>query len=308
MAKQHTGTLSSLVRDVAWASGGDRQSVNRWIRRLQALGVVTVDWRRAQWTSNPCEITDLPGGTQTALLMGARPASPAFYDHLGAVVEQPPPEDLQLPLPATVWLQYTEPSQVRDFAAATGANVAACTADVLTRSLAPFDPGPSSDPPARSGSVEKFDPVTGRFTTADLTRQRPLPGLYRYALFGRLHRYALLRQPPRQTGHHRHDPAVPAQETWHQVDRRAGIHHVLPPTAFPLQWRPYAKAGPVSPATLGRLTASWTAPLPLAQERAAVSCTGLAALRTTDGERYDGVPFRIADRIAHSLHRRLETS
>lgn len=308
MADQRTGALSALVRDAAWASGSDRQAVNRWLGRLQALGVAVIDWRAGQWSTKPCEVTRLPGGTQTAVLLGARPIGPHFYRELGAVVVQQQPEESQIPLPSTVWLQYEGQSQLHDFAAAVGAEVTACAAQALATSLTPFDPGPPTAPPARDTSLELLDPTTGRFNPVDLTSRKPLTGLYKYTLYGRLHRYALLHQPPRQVPGHRHAPALPPERTWHSVDRREGIHYVLPPSAFPLRWKADAAGGPTGRGALGRLTADWRAPLPLAQERAAVLCTGLAGVRTADAEGYDGVPFCIADRIAHSLHRRLETA
>lgn len=306
MADQRTGALSALVRDAAWASGSARPAVNRWLGRLQALGVADIDWRTGQWCTKPCVVTGLPGNTQTAVLLGARPVGPDFYRELGAVVALQQPEDSQIPLPSTVWLQYEEQSKLYDFAAAVGAEVTVCAAQTLTTSLAPFVPGLPTAPPARDTPLELLDPATGRFRPAAPASHRSLPGLYRYTLYGRLHRYALLHQPPQQASGHRPRPAFSPERTWHSVDLREGIHHVLPPGAFPMRWKADRAAGPTRRGTLGCLTADSKAPLPLAQERAAVLCTGLVGVRTADAERYDGVPLYIADRIARSLRRRLE--
>ncbi len=304
MASQRSGSLASLVRDAAWASGRDRKSATRWIGRLEALSLVTVDWDRAQWSARTCEITDLPGGIQTAVLTGTRSVGLALCRQLGAVVERPQPAEAGMPLPATVWFQYSESSQLHGLAASLGAQVTPCAAEALARSLTPFKPGPATAPPESRSSVEKLDPTTAEFTGVHLSRHRPTPGLYKYTLYGRLPRYLLLRRTPRQTPHHQHA----GSGTWHAVGRREGTHYVLPATAFPLQWEPYPEATPHGRKTLGRLTANWRAPLPLTQERAAVLCTGLAGTRTKQGDRYDGIPLHIAERIAVSLRRRLETS
>ncbi|GHG50394.1 hypothetical protein [Streptomyces griseocarneus] len=309
MADQGTGSLRALIRDASWASGREGRPVTRWLSRLEALGAVTIDWRGGQWTANPCEITDLPGNTQTAVLTGARPAAPGFYRERGAVVMPQQPENSQLPLPAAVWLQYTDPSRLHEFAAAISATVVPCAAESSARSLSPFTPGPATAPPARDSPAELLDPVTGRFSPVNLTGRRPVPGLYKYTQFGRLDRYALLREPSRQAAPgHQNTSVPPTEQTWHSVDRRSGIHHVLRPSAFPLRWKADQEARRLGRSTLGRLTADLRAPLPLPHERTAVLCTGLASLRTADTEHYDGVPFHIADRIARTLHRRLETA
>ncbi|MFQ6197702.1 hypothetical protein [Streptomyces sp. NPDC000405] len=309
MADQGSGTLRALIRDASWASGCESRPVTQWLSRIEALGAVTIDWHGGQWNTNPCEITDLPGNTQTAVLTGARPANLDFYREHGAAAMPQQPEESQLPLPATVWLQYTEHTRLHEFAAAVSATVIPCAAELSARSLSPFTPGPATAPPARDSVAEWLDPLTGRFRSADLTRGRPVPGLYRYTLFGRQDRYALLLEPPRQAapGHQR-TFAPPAEQTWHNVDRRAGIHHVLRPSAFPLRWKADQSTGHLRRSALGRLTVDRRAPLPLPQERTAVLCTGLASLRTADAEHYDGVPFHIADRIARTLHRSLETA
>ncbi|MFF0033331.1 hypothetical protein ACFYS7_35125 [Streptomyces avermitilis] len=309
LAEQVTGRLPSLIRNASWASGRERQAVTRWLSRVEALGALTIDWREGLWRSNPCEITDLPGRIQTAVLNGARPASPGFYRQQGAVVQPQHAGPDEIPLPAAVWLQYTEPSGLNAFAAAAGAAVVPCAAENAARSLMKFIPGPPSAPPARDSTAELLDPVTGRFRPVSLAGHRFEPGLYKYTLFGQLHRYALLRGPSRQpAAGNSHHPAALAEQTWHVVDRRAGIHQALRPQTFPLRWKADPGAGRTRRYTPGRLTVSRLTPLPLAQEHAAVLCTGLAALRTMDAEHYDGVPFFIADRIACTLHRRLETT
>ncbi|MER6237431.1 hypothetical protein ABT185_15400 [Streptomyces clavifer] len=309
MAEQGTGSLRSLIRDASWASGHDRKPVTRWLSRIEALGAVTIDWRGEQWHTSPCEVTDLPGNTQTAVLTGARPAAPAFYRKRGAAAMPQRHEQSGIPLPAALWLQYTERSRLHAFAAAVSAAVAPCAAESAARSLSAFAPGPETAPPAQDIAAELLDPVSGRFRPVGLVGRRPIPGLYKYKQFGRMDRYALLREPPCQSTPGVHTRVSPPERTWHSVDRRAGIHHALRPSVLPLRWRA-DRPVPGQPRrnALGRLTADRKAPLPLAQERTAVLCTGLASLRTADTEHYDGVPFFIAERIAHTLHRRLETA
>ncbi|MFD5085167.1 hypothetical protein ACFWOG_21305 [Kitasatospora sp. NPDC058406] len=310
MAEQGNGSLAALIRDASWASGRERKSATRWLSRIEALGTVTIDWRSGRWNTNPCEVTDLPGGIQTALLAGARPAGPAFYQKRGAVAVPQQPDESGIPLPTVLWLQYTDLSGLHEFAASAGAMVAPCAAESAARSLSALAPGPVTSPPAHDSPADRLDPATGQFRPVGVLSRRPEPGLYRFTQFGQLHRYALLREPARQTapGRAHTSPALPEQ-TWHSVDdRRTGIHHVLRPSAFPLRWRADSRAGNAGRSTVGRMTVDRRAPLPRAQERAAVLCSGLASLRTPDSEHYDGVPLSIADRIARTLHRRLETA
>ncbi|MFJ6772817.1 hypothetical protein ACIQOV_17960 [Kitasatospora sp. NPDC091257] len=307
MAEQGSGPLAALIRDTSWAAGCERRPVTQWLSRIEALGAVTIDWRAGHWSANACEITDLPGNTQTAVLTGARPVAPAFYQERGAVAVPQVPDESGIPLPTAVWLQYSERSRLHGFAASTGTVAVPCAAESAARSLRPFTLGPVAAPPARDSSAERFDPVTGRFVPVVLRGSWPAPGLYRFTQFGRLHRYSLLHRPRRHSDPGRsHTPDPFPEQTWHSVDRKAGIHHVTSPAAFPLHWKA-DRAGSRGPGTLGRMTVDRRAPLPLAQERAAVLCTGLASLRTAATEHYDGVPFFIADRIARTLHRRLET-
>ncbi|MGW0771662.1 hypothetical protein [Streptomyces sp. NPDC002676] len=309
LAEQGTGSLRTLIRDASWASGHERKPVTQWLSRIEALGAVTIDWRGGQWHTNPCEVTDLPGNTQTAVLTGARPASRGFYEKKGAVAMPQQPEQTGIPLPVALWLQYTERSHLHEFAAAVTAEVVPCAAESAARSLRAFALGPETASPARDSPAEILDPSTGQFRPVDLIGRKPVPGLYKYKQFGRRERYALLREPPRQTAPALHAPVPPPEWTWHSVDRRAGIHYALRPSALPLRWKAdHPVPGPIGRNALGRLTADRRAPLPLAQERAAVLCTGLASLRTADTEHYDGVPLFVADRIARTLQRRLEST
>ncbi|MEU9294372.1 hypothetical protein [Streptomyces sp. NPDC048266] len=312
LAEQGTGSLPALIRDASWASGRDRKPVTQWLGRIEALGTVTVDWRGGRWNTNPCQVTDLPGNTQTAVLTGARPGCPDFYRARGALAMPQPPrgsEQSGIPLPTALWLQYRKLSRLQEFAAAVGAAVVPCAAESAARNLSNLVPGPAIAPPSGDSSPELLDPATGRFRPVDLVGRRPVPGLYKYTKFGRMDTYALLREHPRETTPgHRHTASPHPEQTWHSVDRRAGIHHALRPSAFPLRWKADSVPGHTGQKTLGRLTADRRAALPMAQERTAVLCTGLASLRTADAEHYDGVPLFIADRIARTLHRRLETA
>ncbi|MET8297589.1 hypothetical protein ABZW02_26550 [Streptomyces sp. NPDC005180] len=308
MADQGTGSLSTLIRDASWASGCDRKAVTQWLSRIEVLGAATLDWRGGRWHANPCQVTDLPGNTQTAVLTGARPVGLGFYTGRGAVTTPQQHEQNGIPLPGALWFQYPELSRLHEFAAAVSAEVVPCAAESASRSLRAFDPGPESAPPACDSQAELLDPLTGRFRPVGPIGRRPAPGLYKYKQFGHRDRYVLLREPSRQPAPG-HRTRVPRPEpTWHSVDRRAGIHYALRPSALPLRWKADQVPGQAGRNTLGRLTADRMAPLPLAQERTAVLCTGLTSLRTAESEHYDGVPLFIAERIAHTLHRRLETA
>ncbi|MGW4694494.1 hypothetical protein ACWEO1_19170 [Kitasatospora cineracea] len=274
---------------MTWASGLGRKAAVRWAGRLQVLGIADIDWRAGRWTARACEVTTLPGRINTALVIGARPAELAFYQQQGSVVLKQPGERFQMTLPSAVWSQVSGLVQLEAFAAAVCAAVVPCAAESLSKSLQPFRLGPEAPPPARHSDVELLDPASGRFRAADLSRGLPRAGLYKYTVYGRLDRYALFERG-----------------CWHAADRREGIHHVLPPSAFPLRWKDDSGSRQPRGFHLGQLLVDSRASLPRRQEEAAVMCTGLPPIAVNGGQRYDGVPLRIADRISRSLHRVLE--
>lgn len=289
MADQQNGSLNRLIADVAWASDLDREAARWWVRQLQPLGIADIDWHSGSWQAQPCAVTPLPGRINTALLIGARPAEVTFYQCHGAVALTHPGYAGRIALPSAVWLQHAGPAQLDSFAAAVGASAVPCLADSITQLLEPFRPGPETSPPTRDSAIEMFVPESGRFSAVAFTRARPSNGLYKYTLYGRVTRYALFEKG-----------------SWHIVDRRAGIHHVLAATAFPLRWKADPGLVPPKPHSAGQLHVDTRAALPLLQERAAVMCTGLPPMAVDQGQRYVGVPLRIADRVARTLHRALE--
>ncbi|GII34145.1 hypothetical protein Pmi06nite_75870 [Planotetraspora mira] len=286
LAEVQHGSTVALRKDIAWASGAEPANASRWMEMLDVLGIVDISWASQTWRARPLTLTPLPGRYNVAVLAGARPDA-AYWSHLpGVVFRNYPSPANQLPLPASVWMQWDDLEETRKIAAALGAEPVSCVAETIARRLDRIALGELTAPPARTTGLARFDNSTGNFLSCAYS-SHPQDGLYEYKLYGRLPRYATVRNG-----------------SWYAAGKRIGIHLELPSGSFPLQWRP--DSGTRDGQTLGQLIAPYKALLPKPQEEAAVMCTGLPPLKTEAGRVYDGVPRWIAGRIAQSLRRNLE--
>ncbi|MET8046564.1 hypothetical protein ABZU75_03115 [Streptosporangium sp. NPDC005286] len=281
LAEVGSGRLDRLRRDIAWAAWTTPGDASQWIELLEAMGFLRLDRTARTWQARPLALTPLPGETQVTLITGARPTLENWTDLPGLVVCQHRQETPILP-PSTVWFQgHEEQAQ-----SALGVELARCAAEQIADELPPLKLGQPGSGPARNTELTVFDKFSGQFRKS---RPDPIPspGLYRYLLHGRIPQYVLLRD--------RH---------WYPIGRDEGIHLSLSSTTYPLRWQADQAEG--TRQGTGRLTIDHRTPLPRRHREAAVLCTGLPPLRVTGGLAYDGVPRQIAEKIATSLHRKVE--
>lgn len=289
MGREKSRRLANLRRTITWASGATDYAVSAWINMLQPLGIADVNWESGDWSARPFAVTALPGRTNVALLTGSRPLSLLQHPQEGLVVRAHPSHGGQVPLPSTAWLQYSSYAHLQDTARILGAKVAPCAAETLASSLSRVKLGAPVPGPSRTTPLKRFDRRSGSFRSCAHI-SRPEDGLYEYKLYGRLPRYA-----SRKNGQ------------WHAADKLEGIFLELPLGSFPLRWVPERRSRYSRSADLGQLVVDHRTDLPARYKETAVMCTGLPPVRTKDSYNYDGVPRKIAERIARTLRRRLET-
>ena len=287
MAEHQSGGLSRFVKDVEWAASRDRKAAWNWVAQLQRLGIADIDWQADRWKSRPCVLTPLPGRLDTTLLSGARPAMAQEYSGRGAVVHREASPDWQIPPPSTVWWHLSGSEERDELAESLGIRAETCAADRIAQALPLLKPGTPTAPPA-GREADWFNPATLSFERIDIGA-RPRNGLYKGRIDGNRTRYVIF-----------------DGRDWYRSDRWEGTYYVLPPNSHPFVWRSESRYR--SGGSLGTLVLARRLHLPDAHAEAAILCTGLPPRVTGQATEYDGVPFRIAEKIAHSLRRKLETT
>ena len=285
LAEADRGGIDRLRRDLTWlARNPPTADIRHWLYLAEDLGYLELDWPHREWRAPPCALTPLPGDGSAHVLLGARPHPARLADLPGFVVHTPR-DGTGIPLPSTVWYEGPDPTAA---ALTVGADIASCAAEELTRDLTvlsqTIEPWPA---PAQQSEVFLFDVERVSFQSRPLSGHRR-PGLYRVKIHGR-------------------DRCAYLQDSrWYTVERTVGVQLVLPPELFPMQW--LRDSPSASPSPVGRLIVDTRARLPKSHHKAAILCTGLPPLEVDGKTIYDGVPLWIAEKISHTLPRKIEIS
>ncbi|MGC4808726.1 hypothetical protein [Micromonospora sp. DT233] len=298
MSEIQRGDLNDLSTRIRWIAATSRHghrdtrglSAGRWLRNVEAMCLVRVDWAAGSWRAAPTVITRLPHSDGTALLAGARPAS--VLDRLAgeevAVTFAPPQGSGEpLPSPSAVWISYDSPNQLPGLARRLGARFVPCAALQIEDRLTAVRPGAAAAPPAsHNATVERYMPPGRMWEPVSPRLAEAREGLYRLRRDGRM-AYLL-----RRGG------------AWHQTTYAEGIHLVLAASsARPLRWRAEPRR-----AQVGTFFVDYGVPLPPLHAAAAVLCTGLPPRLTDRAETvaFDNVPLTLARRLAGTLGYQLE--
>lgn len=282
LADVQEGRIDELQSSLCWAADTTKTDANRWLVNIDRLGHCEIDWKNRTWSARPLQVTPLPGPVQCSLVVGTKPHPDLAEGLDGFVIARAPGRIANIPLPATLWYEGSE----KEAGELLDAEPIPCEAARIAHTLRPLAPGRSARGPARTTALSPFDPQSMRFRSARSTRF-PRDGLYRYEVYGRWH--LVLHRDHR----------------WYEVERNEGIYLVSPPSRAPVEWQPEVE-GQCDELALGRLRVNADAPLPRDHDCAAILCTGLPPLTIENHIVYDGVPLWIAERIAESLHRKLE--
>ncbi|MFI7543760.1 hypothetical protein [Actinoplanes sp. NPDC049599] len=293
MAEVGRGSTDLLKTRLQWLASTLNQGISstepgRWLRDAAALGHLEVDWVAGQWRAAPLVITRIPAGDGLAMVCGLRTeVTDALLQQTELELHciEHSPGDRELPRPSTIFAQYDPGIDLGTVAQQIRATYVPCSAELLATKLPVISASVEAAPPARDNlTLESFNPRQLQWN--DATGNRTQAGAYRYSLHG-------------HTEFRWHDG-----ETWWRTDWSGCVYLALRADGISaMRWRP---EGPG--ARTGRLFVDWGAPLPPLQQRAAVLCSGLMPRFATSARSaaYENVPRVIAQRIAFSMHQRLE--
>lgn len=291
MAENQSGRIAAHKTRIQWLAGTEdlrphESEPGRWLRDVAALGHMEVDWAKGTWHAAPLVLTRVPAGDGLALLCGLRTgATDKLLDEAELVrhtVEQAYAAD-HFPRPSAAYVQYDPGESLASLAAAIRATYVPCAAEQIAGRLPLMAPGAAAAPPARNNDTLRYyngygwSPVEG---------EPRLTGAYQYTALGR--------------------PEFRwfENDEWRRIDLSTGVFLSLKRAGrSALRWRAEGSGG-----RTGQLFVDWGAALPPLQQRALVLCTGLTP-RFPDRAQtgiYDNVPRALAQRVAASLHQRLE--
>jgi hypothetical protein len=281
MAERGEGTIAALTDKLCWAGDVDDKAARRWINLLQPMGKADIDWGSQKWRARAAAVAPLPGSGAVAVVIGAAVFDQNLMKGLGGITRRFPSSN-QLALPSTTWLRYDDNISLEHTAAELGMRVIGCRAEELAADLQRADAGKTAPAPPRP--IQQLNPYSAQFVS--FKSAVALDGAYRHEEFGRRWRYYVVKDG-----------------VWRRIERPEAFYLGAGPDVV---WQP-ERTGAIGPYPdrLGTLKIAVSAPLPVDRAETAVMCTGLPPVRCDDLQVYDGVPCRIAERIAWSLGQKL---
>lgn len=285
------GSISNATSPIAALVEGSAQTkiniARAYLKRLEVLGHLDLLWSDSKWRIRPTVVTQLPGSSALALVVGNR--TPELEDRLDAETVPhaiKPVGSATTPLgdPKTLLLEYDSESELSGVAASLGAIFIPCAAMTLAGNLPLLAPGARSGGPNMQGSqIEIFNVATQQFVVVDAFRR---DGLFR------------------QTVNRRNEYWFLKSRDWFSTSYSEGICLALSErhTRY-LQLRVIEKADD----SIGTLSVNAALPLPVQHRRALVLCSGISPIKTSDGAwSYENVPVSVASAIARSVHQHLQ--
>lgn len=270
------------------AGDPDVRAARQYLRRLEDLGHLDLDWASNTWRIRPRTLTHLPGSSAFALLLGERPAG--FQESVDSefALQAIPPRVTgsgRLIDPTALLLEYDSEATLQETAQTIEATFVSCAAVSSAQCLEPLQPGlPASGPTRDAAPIQMFSPPRG-FTEVAFPRR---DGLFRQLANGRYNHWIF------QEG------------DWMRTTLDEGIclvngraHKNL------LKFHPTDEDGE----PVGTLTVDGRLSLPAAHRRCLTLCSGLSPVEHQSGARgYPNVPASIARAVAESLHQKLVTT
>lgn len=285
------GSISDVTSSAAALVEGSAQTkiniARAYLRRLEVLGHLDLSWSDSKWRIHPTVITQLPGSSALALVVGHR--TPELEERLETeavphTIEPVGSVSTSLSDPRTLLLEYDSESELSDVAADVGAIFIPCVASTLAENLPLLALGARSGGPNKQGSpVGLFNAATQEFVVVDAFRR---DGLFRQIVNGR-NEYWFFRSGD-----------------WFSTSYSEGICLAISEkhTRY-LQLRVVEKTDD----PIGTLSVNASLPLPVQHRRALVSCSGTSPVRTPGGAwTYENVPVSVASAIARSVHQHLQ--
>lgn len=285
------GRLSDVTSSVAALMDGlshaRTNAARTYLRRLEVLGHLDLLWSESKWRIRPTVLTQLPGSSAFALVIGKRTTE--LEDRLEAEVvlhKVGPPKTGTASLgdPGTLLLEYDSEAELSEVAANAGASFIPCAALSVAANLPLLSPGPRSAEPNTYGSaVEMFNVFKREFTHVEAFRR---DGLFRQSVNGRP-QYWLFRSGIWSLTSFAEGMCL----TMSEVDGKCLQLKILEDVEDPI----------------GTLRVNATLPLPVQHRQALALCSGVSPVKPPDGAwTYENVPNSVALAVARSVHQHLQ--
>jgi len=286
------GRLSDVASSVAAVMDSPPRTrayaARAYLRRLEVLGHLDLQWSEGKWRIRPTVLTQLPGSSAIALVIGKRTAELEGRLESEAVLHRvvpPTSRTVSLGDPGILLLEYDSEAELSDVATNAGAKFIPCAALDLAANLPLLALGARAAGPNTYGSaVEMFNVLEREFTQVETFRR---DGLFKQKVNGRW-QYWLLRSGRWSSIGYAEGMCL----TMSEVDSRC------------LQLKIFED---VDEDPIGTLHVNGALPLPVQHQRALALCSGVNAVKAPDGTwAYDNVPNSVALAVARSIHQHLQ--
>lgn len=285
------GRLSDVTSSIAALIDGPPRArtmaARAYLRRLEVLGHLDLLWSESKWRIRPTLLTQLPGSSALALVLGKRTAR--LEDQLEAEavlhkVGSSKTGTTSIGDPGILLLEYDSEAELSEVAASAGASYIPCAALSVAANLPLLVPGSRSAGPNTYGSaVEMFDVFQREFVHVEAFRR---DGLFKQSVNGRW-QYWLMRSG-----------------IWSSVGFAEGMCLTISEVDSQcLQLKIFEDVeDPV-----GTLHVNASLPLPVQHRQALALCSGVSAVKPPGGAwTYENVPHSVALAVARSIHQNLQ--
>lgn len=258
-----------------------------YLRRLEVLGHLDLLWSASKWRIRPTVLTQLPGSSAFALVIGKRTMELQGRLEAEAVLHKvipPKTGTASLDDPGILLLEYDSEAALSEVAANAEATFIPCAALSLAADLPLLGPGPRSAGPNTHGSaVEMFDFFQREFIHVESFRR---DGLYRQTVNGRWQYWLFSSGLWSSVGY-----AEGVCLTMSEVDSKCLRLTILEDVEDPI----------------GTLRVDATLPLPVQHRQALALCSGVSPVKSPGGAWiYENVPNSVALAVARSIHQHLQ--
>lgn len=285
------GSMTDVVASVGAVMDGvpseNMQAARSYLWRLEALGHLDQLWSESKWRIRPTMVTQLPGSSAFALVVGKR--SPELEERLEAdmvlhKLEQSRSGTGSLGDPRTLIVEYDNEAELREFASSSGVDFISCAGLSMAAGLPSLAPGSLAGGPNIHGApVQMFNVHTGKFVHVETFLR---DGLFKQNVNGRSV-YWLLR-----TG------------IWYSTTYAEGVcitRADIDKECLELQITEEADD------PIGMLRVARSLPLPMPHFQALTLCTGFHPNRTSNGGwTFENIPSSVAKDVARSVHQQLQ--
>jgi hypothetical protein len=258
-----------------------------YLRRLEVLGHLDLLWSESKWRIRPTVLTQLPGSSAFALVIGKRTAELEDRLEEEAVLHKVGPPKIgtaALGDPEILLLEYDSEAELGEVAANVGASFIPCAALSVAANLPLLGPGPRSAGPNTFGSaVEMFNISQREFTHVEAFRR---DGLFRQTVNGRW-QYWLFRSGLWSSVGYAEGMCL----TMSEVDSKCLQLTILEEVEGPI----------------GTLRVDAALPLPVQHRQALALCSGVSPVKPPGAAwTYENVPLSAASAVARSVHQHLQ--